>query len=347
MEQRKVRLAIVGTGSISHIHAKAMQPLTEAELVAICDAHTTQLEKFTGVFPMEKKDCYTSLDEMLQRDDIDAVIICTPDTSHCDIAVRAMRAGKDVLCEKPMTLDIDECREMVRVAEETGRRLMVGQVCRKAPGFIKAKELIDGGVIGEVFFVESEYAHDYLGNSGVDDWRKSPERHPIIGGGCHAVDLLRWLAGDPTEVFAYANHKMLPEWPVDDCVVSVMKFPNNVIGKVFTSIGCKRLYTMRTVIYGSEGTIITDNTSNHLSLFRSNAATPDAAFSVTQGMELKIPVSISSHNMIEEIRDFCNSILNDTPVSPDGKQGLYTVAVCDAIVRSSKEGTPVAVDYTV
>jgi len=104
---------------------------------------------------------------------------------------------------------------------------------------------------------------------------------------------------------------------------------------------------MRTVIYGSEGTIITDNTSNHLSLFRSNAATPDAAFSVNQGMELKIPVSISSHNMIEEIRDFCTSILNDTPLSPDGKQGLFTVAVCDAIVRSSKEGNAVTVDYTV
>lgn len=346
MEQKKVRLAIVGTGSISHIHAKAMQQLEETELVAICDAHTEQLEKFTSAFPMEKKDCYTNLDEMLQRDDIDAVIICTPDTSHCDISVRAMRAGKDVLCEKPMTLNLDECREMVRVAEETGRRLMVGQVCRKAPGFIKAKELIDNGVIGEVFFVESEYAHDYIGSAGVNEWRKSPERHPIIGGGCHAVDLLRWLAGDPTEVFAYANHKMLPDWPVDDCVISVLKFPNNVIGKVFTSIGCKRLYTMRTVIYGSEGTIITDNTSDHLSLFRSNAGTPSEPFSVTQGMELKIPVNISSHNMIEEIRDFCNSILNDTPVSPDGKQGMYTVAVCDAIVRSSKEGKAISVNYT-
>lgn len=113
MEQKKVRLAIVGTGSISHIHAKAMQPLTEAELVAICDMHTEQIEKFTQEFPMAKENCYTDLDEMLQRADIDAVIICTSDTSHCDIAVRAMRAGKDVLCEKPMALDVDDCRKMV------------------------------------------------------------------------------------------------------------------------------------------------------------------------------------------------------------------------------------------
>lgn len=346
MEQKKVRLAIVGTGSIAGTHTKAIWPLDIAELVAVCDIHQEQLEKYAKLYPIDKENCYTDLDEMLRRDDIDAVIVCTSDSTHLDISARAMRAGKDVLCEKPMALDVNDCREMVRVAEETGRRLMVGQVCRKAPGFIKAKELVESGVIGDLFFVESEYAHDYNNNGGVDNWRMTPERHPIIGGGCHAVDLLRWIAGDPTEVFAYANHKMLPTWPIDDCVVSVMKFPNNVIGKVMTSIGCKRVYTMRTVIYGSKGTIITDNTSSTVSLFRAEAPNSSENFNLNQGMEIKIPVNIASHNMIEEIRDFCTSILENKPVSPDGKQGLYTVAVCNAIVKSSKEGNAVAVDYS-
>ena len=152
------------------------------------------------------------------------------------------------------------------------------------------------------------------------------------------MDLLRWLAGDPTEVTAYSNHKMLPNWPIDDCVVAIMKFPNDVSGKVFTSIGCKRKYTMRTVVYGSEGTIICDNTSAEISLFRSNAANETEGFVLSQTMELKIPVAIDGHNMTAEIKDFCEAILNDTPASPDGWQGLSTVAVCDAIVRSSKSG---------
>ncbi|MBE6931149.1 MAG: Gfo/Idh/MocA family oxidoreductase [Ruminococcaceae bacterium] len=336
--QRKIRLAIVGTGSIARSHMQGIQRLDEAELAAVCDVHQSQLDWFTNLYPVPKENCYTDLDAMLARDDIDGVIVCTPDFSHCDVSVRAMRAGKDVLCEKPMALDLEECREMVRVSEETGRRLMIGQVCRKAPGFIKAKELIDSGVIGELFFVESEYAHDYMHSTGVDKWRMTPERHPIIGGGCHAVDLLRWLAGDPTEVTAYANHKMLPDWPIDDCVVAIMKFPNDVIGKVFTSIGCKRKYTMRTVIYGSEGTIICDNTSSEIFLYRSNAKEESEGLKITQGMELKIPVAIDSHNMTAEIKDFCEAILNNTPASPDGRQGLGTVAVCDAIVRSSKSG---------
>ena len=344
----KIRLAIVGTGSIAFTHMYGIQRLDEAELVAIHDIHPEQMDIFRKTFPVKDEDCYTDLDALLAREDVDAVIVCAVDKAHCDIAVRAMKAGKDVLCEKPMALDLDECREMVRVSEETGRRFMIGQVCRKAPGFVRAKQLIDDGVIGEVFFVESEYAHDYLELPGIDNWRKVPERHPIIGGGCHAVDLLRWIAGDPVEVFAYANHKMLPGWPINDCVVSVLKFPNDVIGKVMTSIGCKRAYTMRTVIYGSEGTIITDNTSETISLFRNKVAGELTTFGLAnQTLELKIPVGIASHNMTEEIRDFINCIKNNTPPNPDARQGFSTVAVCDAIVRSAATGDKVVIDYTV
>ncbi len=345
---KKIRLAIAGTGSIAFTHMYGIQRLDEAELVAICDIHTEQMDNFRKTFPVEDKDCYTDLDEMLKREDIDAVIVCASDKAHHSIATKAMRAGKHVLCEKPMALDLEECRDMIKVSEETGKKFMIGQVCRKAPGFIKAKELVDSGAIGEVFFVESEYAHDYCELPGIDNWRKVPERHPIIGGGCHAVDLLRWIAGDPEEVFAYANHKMLPGWPINDCVVSVIKFPNNVIGKVFTSIGCKRSYTMRTVIYGSEGTIITDNTSDTISLFQNKVEGSLERFgNPNQTMELKIPVAIASHNMTEEIRDFIECLKNDTEPNPDGRQGFNTVAVCDAIVRSAATGEKIKLDYTI
>ncbi|MBQ5746935.1 MAG: Gfo/Idh/MocA family oxidoreductase [Clostridia bacterium] len=345
---KKVRLAIVGTGAIAFTHTYGIQRLDEAELVAICDVVPSQMEHYRKTFPMDDKDCYTDYREILKRDDVDAVIVCASDEAHRNITVDALRAGKDVLCEKPMALKVDECREMIKVAEEMGKRLMIGQVCRKAPGFIKAKELVEKGEIGEVFFMESEYAHDYCEIPGINNWRKVPERQPIIGGGCHAVDLMRWILGDPSEAFAYANHKMLPGWPIDDCVVSVLKFPNDVIGKVFTSIGCKRKYTMRTVIYGSKGTIITDNTSETISLFREVIDGEKSLYGVhNQTIEMKIPVSIDSHNMTEEIRDFINCINNDLPADPDGKQGFYTVAVCDAIVRSSKTGEKITIDYTV
>jgi len=342
---KKIKLAIIGTGAISYRHAQGIERIENAELVAVCDMYKEQIDKFRETFPIDEKDCYTNTDEMLKREDIDGVIICTPDQAHHADALKVMRAGKHVLCEKPMSLNLDECRDMVKVAEETGVKFMIGQVCRKTPAFVKAKRMVDEGVIGELFMVESEYAHDYAGCPGIDNWRMTPERHPVIGGGCHAVDLLRWIAGDPEEVSAYANHKMLPTWPVNDCYISIIKFPNNVIGKVMTSIGCKRHYTMRTVLYGSKGTIIMDSSSSTISLYKEELTDELKRLDSPQLMEIKIPIEIDSHNMAEEIRDFVTCIINDEKPKLDARQGLFTVTVCDAIVRSAESGERITIDY--
>ena len=105
---------------------------------------------------------------------------------------------------------------------------------------------------------------------------------------------------------------------------------------------------MRTCIYGSEGTIITDNTSDTISLFRNKVGGELESFGIpNQTMELKIPVAIASHNMTEEIRDFINCIKGGTAPDPDGRQGFSTVAVCDAIVRSAATGERIEIDYTI
>jgi len=255
-----------------------------------------------------------------------------------------MRAGKDVLCEKPMALTVAECEHMMRAEKETGRKLMIGQVCRCAPAFALAKRLIDEGRIGELFFVESEYAHDYAVARGANDWRVHPDRHGIIGGGCHAIDLLRWIAGDPTEVFAYANHKCLTDWPVDDCTIAIYQFPNNVAGKVFTSIGCKRDYTMRSVFYGTKGTIICDNTSPEISLFEvSDIPREDGkrAYTVPQ----MLPVEINNHNITLEISEFVDAILGGYDLPVGSMEGAKTVAVCCATVEAAREHKVTQIRY--
>ena len=219
---------------------------------------------------------------------------------------------------------------------------MVGQVCRKTPAFALMKEMVDRGDIGELFYVESEYAHDYSILSR-GEWRKDPNyiRHPVVGGGCHAMDLLRWIAGDPTEVFAYANHKMLADWPVDDCTISVLKYPNEVIGKVLTSIGCKRPYTMRTQLFGSKGTILGDNKSPYITLF-----TPCINENGKHSFkEEQIPVALNDHNMTAEIEDMCDIILGKKEIEIDVIEGSNTVAVCLAAIESAKTGLPVKPHY--
>ena len=347
----KLRYAIVGCGNFGKQHLDAIRTVSEIEVVALCDVHIESCEKRKEEFGLNAN-CYTDHKEMLRKEKIDVVTVATSDKAHKDATVDALKAGCHVMCEKPMALFVEECEEMVKAADESGKLLMVGQVCRYAPGFVKAKELVDKGVIGDLYFVESEYAHDYFGREGVDGWRADKDREPIIGGACHAIDLLRWIAGNPTETMAYSNHKMLTHWPVNDTTVAIMKFPGDVVGKVFTSIGCKRDYTMRTVIYGTKGTIIVNNTDPHLTLYLDKIEGAPFANGQLEGTEEKlirhlIKVSINNHNVAAEHRQMLDSILNGKELITTGREGARTVTVCRAVVESAKTGMPVKINYTV
>lgn len=341
---KKVRIGIIGSGSFGERHIEAIFQLKNAELVAICDTSESNLQNCSAKYGIES--VYTDYKELLKRADVDAVTLPLPDQVHRQIAVDALRAGKHVFCEKPMALNMEDCRAMIQAAKETGKKFMVGQVCRYAPGFILAKKLIDEGKIGDLFFVESEYAHDYTDVGGEGGWRKAPDRHVMIGGGCHAVDLLRWIAGDPEEVFAYENHKVLTDWPTGDCVIALMKFPNQINGKVFVSSGCKRRYTMRTVLYGTKGTIITNNMDNYISLFKYEMADSERHEGIhPENVEVKLPVSVNNHNVAAEIEDFCKAILADEPIATNEFEGAATVAVCTSILESARTGEKVKVEY--
>ena len=343
---KTVKFGLLGVRSIAKSHLMGINQVVGAEAVAVCDIHEDIAKKISTDWNVP--DWYTDYDEMLKRDDIDVITVCTPDGVHKDGVVKALRAGKHVMCEKPMALDLEDCKEMIKVQKETGKILMVAQVCRYAPGFVRAKEAVESGEIGELFFVESEYAHDYTGNAGQDGWRADPKklRHPMIGGGCHAVDLLRWIAGNPTETVAYSNHKVLTDWPVDDCTIALLKFPDDVNGKVFTSIGCKRDYTMRTVLYGTEGTIIVDNTSPTISIFKAEFRGENTYMKRPQRtVEIKVPVSVADHNMKAEIQEMCTAVRGEGEIKTDGVSGASTVAVCSAIVKAAETGEKVYISY--
>ena len=192
--KNKLNIAVIGCSGMGKQHMRGVIAKEGASLYAVCDTAQERLIECRDEFsvPVATSDWR----DLVNDPALDAVVIVTPDKLHTEMTVAFLRAGKDVLCEKPMALTVAECEEMMRVEKESGRRLMIGQVCRCTPAFLMAKELVSSGRIGELFFVESEYAHHYGKARGYDDWRVDPDRHAVIGGGCHAIDLLRWIAGD-------------------------------------------------------------------------------------------------------------------------------------------------------
>ena len=307
-----------------------------AEIGAICDLDTDALRFAGEKYNIPEEKWFTDYRDIINNPDIDVVTVAIPDQQHKQVSADLLRAGKHVLCEKPLALTREDLKEIIKAEKDTDAKFMVGQICRFTPAFIKAKEIVEAGTIGDIYYVESEYAHDYM--YLVDNWRSDPNRHGVIGGGCHAIDLLRWIAGDPTEVMAYGTHKLLPQVAYDDATIAIMKFPNDVIGKVFVSTGCKRDYTMRTLIYGTKGTIICDNTSPTMQLFvigdDEMAHEPEI-----------IDIEVNNHNAAKEFEVFADAIANNKPVITDATEGAKTVEVCLAVVESSKTGVPVKPDY--
>lgn len=338
MADKKLNIAVIGCSGMGKRHMEGVKAKEGACLYAICDTAPEQLESAKN--EMGDVIAVSDYKELVNDPNLDAVVIVTPDQVHLEMTVAFLRAGKDVLCEKPMALTVEECEEMMKVEKETGRKLMIGQVCRCTPGFIMAKNLVDEGRIGELCFVESEYAHNYTHARGYNDWRVVPERHGFIGGGCHAVDLLRWIAGDPTEVYAYSNHKVMLDWPTDDFTVAIYQFPNKVAGKVFVSTGCKRNYTMRSVFYGTKGTIICDNTSPTIQLFEDDAAN-GKSYTTAQ----VLPVEINNHNVTAEIDVFVEALISGKPMPVTSMEGASSVAVCCATVEAARVGHPVKIKY--
>ena len=338
MSEKKFNVAVIGCGVISDTHIQGVLAKEECVLYAICDNATDdRMEKrrirYNPVLAVK------DYRELVNDPNVDIAIITTPDNTHMEMTCAFLRAGKDVLLEKPMALVTAECDEMRRVEKETGKRLMIGQVARYNPVFQKAKKLVEEGTIGELVFVESEYAHDYMRSRGYNDWRVTPEREGMIGGGCHAVDLLRWIAGNPTEVTAYSTHKYLLDWPVNDTTIAIYKFPNNVIGKVFCSIGVKRDYTMRTCLYGTEGTLIFESGGTEMKLYQVDKNGKNYTF------PKMVPCQPKGHNMTAEISDFIDAILAGKPNPISSIEGASTVAVCRATVESAKLGQPVQIVY--
>ena len=340
MSKKIWNIVVIGCGAMAKLHMKGIIATEGAELYGICDSNAERLQSAKEEIGVEL--CISDWKQFVEDPKVDAAVIVTPDQIHLEMTSAFLKAGKAVLCEKPMALTIEDCNEMRRIEKETNGKLMIGQICRFTPSFRMAKEYIEEGKLGDLYFVESEYAHNY--QFLEPKWRKDPVnlRYSIIGGGCHAIDLLRWIAGNPEKVMALANKKANPHWNVDENTIAIMQFPNNVIGKIFCGTAVKRDYTMRTCLYGTKGTIICDNTSKELTLFRH--AVTDNGKNIYP--DVKIPVEVNNHNLYAEVKEMCAAIINDLDIECTALEGSKTVAVANACVMSAaKGGEPVVPPY--
>ena len=211
-----LKAGLIGLGGITRTHRKAfaaLEKLGKAELVAAYDIDpgafdrkiAINIDDGTSKFSEHFK-FYTDLDEMLEKEELDFLDVCVPSFLHSKITSDLLRRGYHVMCEKPMALTYDDCREMIRASEESGKELMIGQCLRFYPAFDYIKEVIDDGRFGKViggFFSRLSAPPIW----GWENWFMTPER----SGGCitdlhiHDVDIIRYLFGEPEAISCHAT----------------------------------------------------------------------------------------------------------------------------------------------
>lgn len=198
----KVRIAIIGTGGISHAHMRGYKMIADkCEVVAVCDLDEQKAKAYAEKYDVPAY--YTDFNEMLAKEKIDAVSVTTWNSSHMPATIAALRAGCKVICEKPMAMNTAEAEEMLAVSKETGNLLMLGFVRRFGNDADLIRDFRDGGTLGDIYYAKATYLRR---NGCPGGWFGDKEYSgggPLIDLGVHVIDLVRYLAGSPKPVSAY------------------------------------------------------------------------------------------------------------------------------------------------
>ena len=201
----KLRVAIIGTGGISHEHMKGYLSVPEdVEIVGLCDIDEEKVNNYAKKYDVDAKCVYTDYRKMLAEVKPDAVSVCTWNAEHKAATIAALEAGANVLCEKPMAMNTQEALEMEAVAEKTGKLLMVGFVRRFGNDAEILTEFIKNGTLGDLYYAKATYLRR---NGWPGGWFGDKEYSgggPVIDLGVHVMDLVRYLAGNPKPVSVYA-----------------------------------------------------------------------------------------------------------------------------------------------
>ncbi len=194
--KQQIRIGLIGVAHRAHI-AKNWQKDERSRIVAGCDIVPEYLEKFQEEYG---KDTFICADyrKLLERDDIDAVAIFTPDNFHAEPAIAALQAGKDVFLEKPMSITIEDCEAIIKAEKESGRKLMIGFNLRYNDYFNTMKEIIDSGAIGQVKTIWIRHFINYGGWAYFHDYRANHKGSTslLLQKASHDIDIAHYLIGE-------------------------------------------------------------------------------------------------------------------------------------------------------
>jgi predicted dehydrogenase len=368
-----MNVGLIGYGFMGRAHSNAFRKVgnffdldRQIVLKAACARNEEKVRAFAARWGYESVE--TDWRKLIARDDIDVIDICTPNDSHAEIAIAAAKAGKAILCEKPLGLNASQAEKMVKAVQKAGVPNMVWYNYRRIPAVTLAKQLIDEGRLGKIFHYRAKFLQDWtinpeLPQGGAGLWRLDVK---AAGSGvtgdllAHCIDTALWLNGTidkvtaTTETFVKERKHNLTgkveKVGIDDASLFLARFTNGSLA-TFESTryarGHKALYTFE--INGENGSLFWDLHDLHrLQYFEYSGDSKVRGWRsihITDGDHpymgkwwvpgLQIGYE---HSFVHQVADFVQGLASGQPARPDFKDGLATDYVTDAVLKSARTG---------
>jgi predicted dehydrogenase len=326
---RTIGYAMVGLGRISMGHfMPGLKDAKQSRLTGLVSGHRDKAEKNAAEYgvPTSAIYNYENFDSIRDNKAIDAVYIALPNSMHAEYTIRAAKAGKHVLCEKPMATSVEDCKAMIAACQEANVKLMIAYRCQLEPTNLRAIQLIRDGKLGTMQAIES--ANGF--NIAAGEWRlnkKLAGGGPLMDVGVYSLNACRYLTGEePQVISAYSSviDKDGRFSEVEENVGWTMKFPSGVVASCNTSYGASMDGYYR--VHGSKGWLNVENAfpyqGQHLT----------AQFRGGEKLDEPNPAKDPSH-FTRQADYFSNCILNDTEPKMDGQEGLRDITYCAEIYK--------------
>jgi len=332
---KRINFAIIGCGRIAQRHAEHIN--NNGVLVAVCDIVLSRAEALASKYNAK---AYQNIEDLLKNEKVDLVSICSPNGLHATHSIKALKAGFNVLCEKPLAIDVNDCGEMIKAAESSNKRLFAIKQNRYNPPVAAVKEAIENGVLGKIYSIHLSC----FWNRNTDYYTNSWKGTKALDGGTlftqfsHFIDLLYWMIGDVKRAYALTgnfDHQGTIEF--EDTGVVALEFYNGALGTInYTVNSYGKNMEGSLTIFGEKGTVkIGGQYLNELE------------YQNIEGFEFKdLPKgntannygqyqgSMSNHDKVYE--NVVEVLSNNGVISANSFEGLKTVEIIDKIYTSAK-----------
>lgn len=332
----KLKIGVIGCGSIAQFrHLSEYSTNENVEIVAVCDIVEDRVNETAERYNAK---AYINYEDLLADETIDAVSVCLPNYLHAPVSITALNAGKHVLCEKPMATSYEEGKQMIEAASNKNKKLMIGHNQRFVSSHQKAKALIASGELGKIYSFRTAFGHpgpERWSIDGRDSWFFNKDE-AFIGAmgdlGVHKTDLMRYILGEEiVEVAGFVETNAKKDTVIDDNAVCILKTESGIIGTLAASWAYTAESDNSTIIYGEKAILRLEDDPKYSLIVQ-----------YTMGEVVKYELGAIQTN--EEggqhtshvIDHFVSAVLNDTVVPVSGEEGLKSLEVVLAVLRSSE-----------